>query len=339
MQELPEARDDEQRIVHADTEPDHRDQDRCDRVDVGQAGQDEEQQEGREQRGDRQRDRDQHGHERPEDDEQHDDRRQQAEDLRQPLLDWRELGFAVVLDGHAHRLDRLADGVLDGEDGLAVLVLDRLAELRLGVGDAAVVGERVLAERVAHALQTGVLSDGLELLRLQARDRLLDRRLALLRVEPLAFRCGEDDVQHAALLGRELGLEQVDRPLRVRSRNLELVAQFAPDRADEDDQEDDDAEPAGDDAPRMRGAGPRPVRQGAGGEPFMGCPPCHARVPNVGPHPRIPVSAGLMLSHALVLPSQYGFVLRDEPGPANSSVADTSGRARARARPRHASPF
>ena len=137
---------------------------------------------------DRQRDRDQHRHEGAEDDEQHDDRREQAEQLRRALLDGRELGLAVVLDRHAGRLDGLADGILHGDDRVAVLVLDRLIELRLGVGDAAVVGERVLAERIADALQPGLVVGGLELRRLEARDRLLDRRLALGRVEPLALR-------------------------------------------------------------------------------------------------------------------------------------------------------
>ena len=37
VEQLPEARDDEQRVVDADAEADHRDEDRRDRVDVGQA--------------------------------------------------------------------------------------------------------------------------------------------------------------------------------------------------------------------------------------------------------------------------------------------------------------
>ena len=57
---------------------------------------------------------------------QHDDRREQAEQLRGALLDRRELGLAVVLDGDAFGLDRLANGVLDSDDRLAVLVVDRL---------------------------------------------------------------------------------------------------------------------------------------------------------------------------------------------------------------------
>ncbi len=59
--------------------------------------------------------------ERAEDDQQHDERREQAEQLLRPLLDRRELGVAVELDRHAGRLDRLADGVLDGDDLVAIL--------------------------------------------------------------------------------------------------------------------------------------------------------------------------------------------------------------------------
>ena len=62
---------------------------------------------------------------------------------------------------------------------------------------------------------------------------LLDRRLALRRVEPLALGRGEDDVEDAALLGRELRLDQVGRPLRVGAGDLELVAQAAADGGDE----------------------------------------------------------------------------------------------------------
>ena len=143
MQELPEARDDEERVVDADPEADHRDEQRRDRVDVGQAGEDEEQEErGRDGR-QRERDRDRRRDEGAEDDEQDDERREQAEQLLRALLDRRELGVAVELDGDSGRLDRFADGVLDGDDGLAVLVVDDPVELGLRVGDPPVVRERV----------------------------------------------------------------------------------------------------------------------------------------------------------------------------------------------------
>jgi hypothetical protein len=204
VQELSEPRDDEQRVVDPHPQPDHRDEDRRDRVDVGQAGENEEQQERGHQRGDRERDRDQHRRERAEDDQQDDHRREQAERLGDALLDRRELRLAVVLDRHARRPDALPDGVLHRDHLVAVLVLDGVVELRLGVGDAAVVGERLLAERVADALEAGLAVPGLELGRLQARNRGRDSRAALGRVEPLAAGRGEDDVEDRALLGREL---------------------------------------------------------------------------------------------------------------------------------------
>ena len=236
MQELPEARDDEQRVVDPDSQPDHRDQDRRDRVDVGHAGQDEQQEERSRNGRDRERDRDHRGREGAEDDEQDDDRRQQAEGFRGPLLEGRELGFAVVLDPYAGGLDRLADGLLHRDDGVTVLVPDHPVELRLRIGDPSVVREGVLAEGIADALEAGLVLGRLELRSPELRNRALDRGLPLGGVEPLALGSGEDDVQDAALLGRELGLDQVGRFLGVRSRDLELVAQAAAHGPDEHDE-------------------------------------------------------------------------------------------------------
>ena len=148
---LPEARDDEERVVDADAEPDHRHEQRRDRVDVGEAGEDEEQEERRHERDDRERDRDRRRDERAEHDQQHDERGEQAEELLRALLDRRELGVAVELDDHAGRLDRLANGVLHGDDLRAVLLVDDAVELRLRVRDPAVLGERLVREGVADA--------------------------------------------------------------------------------------------------------------------------------------------------------------------------------------------
>ena len=112
MEELSEARHDEQRVVDPHPEPDHRHQDRSDRVDRRQAGEDEQEEERRHQRHDREHDRDQHRDERAEDDQEHDDRGEQPESLGDSLLERRELGLAVVLDGDARRLDRLTHGIL-----------------------------------------------------------------------------------------------------------------------------------------------------------------------------------------------------------------------------------
>ena len=72
-----------------------------------------------------------------------------------------------------------------------------------------------------------------ELIALEPRDGVLDRRLALGGVEPFPLGRGEDEVHDRTLLGRELFLDQVDRLLGVRPRNLELVLEAAADGADE----------------------------------------------------------------------------------------------------------
>ena len=154
---------------------------------------------------------------------------------------------------------------------VAVLRLDRLRELRLRVRDAPVVGERLLAERVADAVDARLVRRRSELRRLELRDRGLDGRLALWRVQPLALRRGEHEVQDGALLGRELRLDEVGRLLGVGARDLELVLQAATDGGDEHDERGDDAEPREDDAPRVRRARAHPVRETSGGQSFVCC--------------------------------------------------------------------
>ncbi len=123
---------------------------------------------------------------------------------------------------------------------------------------------------------------------------------ALGRVQPFALGRGEDEVQDAALLGGELGLDQVGRLLRVRARNLELVLQAAAERPDREDQERDDPDPAEDDTPRMRGARAHPAGEPARRETFVGCAPIpvgplvRGAFPRSGPSSHCPlVAAGL----------------------------------------------
>src|SRR6185295_14960786 len=111
----------------------------------------------------------------------------------------------------------------------------------------------------ADALDAGLALRGLELARLELRDGLLDRRLAFRRVEPLTGRGGEDEIQDRALLGGELRLDEVGCLLRVRARDLELVAQAATDGGDEGDEHDDDPDPGAHDTPRVGCAGPHPA--------------------------------------------------------------------------------
>ena len=158
-------------------------------------------------------------------------------------------------------VDRLADSILDGDDRLAILRVDHPVELGLRVRDAPVVGDRVLGERRLDALEARLVLRRLELRPAELRDRLVDRLLPLGRVEPLPRGSGKDDVQHAALLFGELGLDQVGRLLRVRARDLELVAEGSGERDGEDDEHGEDAEPRADDAPGVRRAAPHPAGQ------------------------------------------------------------------------------
>ena len=185
MQELAEPRDDEERVVDADTQPDHRHEQRGDRVDVGEPRQEEEEEERGRNGRDGERERDRRRHERPEDDEQHDERREQAEQLLRSLLERRELRVAVELHLHTGGLDRFADSLLDGHDGLAILLVDHPVELGLRVRDAPVVGDRVLGERRLDALETRGVFGRRELGAAESRDRLVDRLLPLGGVEPL----------------------------------------------------------------------------------------------------------------------------------------------------------
>jgi hypothetical protein len=163
VQKLPETGDDEQRVVDADAEADHRHEERRDRVDVGQSGEDEEQEEGGRDRRESERDRHRRRDEGAEDDEQHDERREQAEQFLRSLLDRRELGVAVELGRDPGRRDGLADGLLHRDDRVAVLFVDHAVELGLGIRDAAVVRERVIAERVPDTLDPCLVLAGLEL--------------------------------------------------------------------------------------------------------------------------------------------------------------------------------
>ena len=97
-------------------------------------------------------------------------------------------------------------------------------------------------------------------------------------VERLAFGRGEDDVEHGALLGRELGFDQVGGPLRVGAGDLELVAQTSPHGRDEEDEHDDDADPRRHDAPRVGGTVAHPAGEPAGRQPLV---PAHPTLGDV----------------------------------------------------------
>ena len=124
-------------------------------------------------------------------------------------------------------------------------------------------------ERIADALDPGLVLGGRELVRLEPAMASLDRLAPLGRVERLALGRGEDEVEHGALLGRELRLDQVGRSLRVRARDRELVLETSPDPDDENDQEDDDPAPGQEHSPRVRGARPHPACQCSRGQALV----------------------------------------------------------------------
>ena len=217
----------------------------------------------------RERDRDGGGDERPEDEQEDDERREEPEKLLRPLLDRRELRVAVELDDDPGGRHRLAHGVLYRDDPRSVRGLDDVRELGLRVRDPPVLGEGALAERVADAVDADLVPARSELRRLELRDGVLDRRFPLGRVETLALGRREDQVQHRALLGGELGLDEIRRLLRVRARDLELVLQASADGRDEQDEDGDDPHPAEDHLPRVVGAPAHPAREAAGRESFV----------------------------------------------------------------------
>ena len=119
--------------------------------------------------------------------------------------------------------------------------------------DAAVVGQLIGAGRkrirdVRRVL--GILGERV-LRSVAGREHPPDRSGARRCVEALAGRRGDHDAQRGSLLPAELGIDQVDRLLRVRARDLEVVDELAVERRVEPDQHDEDATPRGDHPPRM----------------------------------------------------------------------------------------
>ena len=245
MQRLTEAREDEQRVVDAHAEADHRGEDRRDRVEVGEAGSDGEDREAEGHREDREEDRDQRGQQRAEDDQQDDDRHANANQLGGTLLRLLLYGPSGVGD-----LDRATGGgrcrgVLEIRDHVGGEVPALPVELHVNEADVALRRDRatVLRKRVACARHT---IDGLG-----GSDHLVNGRLVL-RVGELAIGV-EDDRGGVACAGRELLLQEISRLLRVGVRNRELVLQLTAERRRGGEDADDDQHPDADRAPRVGG--------------------------------------------------------------------------------------
>ena len=256
MQRLSEARDYEQRVVDPDADSDHRDEDRRDRVEVGQVRQEEEQREGREHGDAGEQDRHARGDERPEDDQQHDQRDQDAERLAGSLLRRRLIGIARVLGTDASLAQPGRHVVLERDDLAARELEAVLGELHLGVADARV-GLRealiVVGERAADI--------GDVLLLAGQPQRVVEGGPTLRRVE-LAAVCREDDLQDRAVARAELGLEDVCRLLRIRARDHELVLERALERAEREETDQDEQEETAEHGPlRMSRLSARNARE------------------------------------------------------------------------------
>ncbi len=137
-------------------------------------------------------------------------------------------------------------------------------ELRLRVGDAPVVGDRVLAERIADALESRPCPRW-------ARTRPIWSRAIASSIA--ARRSGVSSCSPSGAAKTTLSTPPCSAANSASIRSVAFCVsdpgisnssrRLPADRPDEDDQEGDDADPRDDDAPRMRGARTRPARERA----------------------------------------------------------------------------
>ena len=156
------------------------------------------------------------GEQRPERDREHEDGDDHAERLADRRLGLDRRGGPAVLDLRRRAAGGCRDRV--GLRGGHVGLHDR--ELQVRVSDPAVLGDGAGLERVGRRRDGGHAGEAL--------DGLLDRRL----VDRLALGRGEHDAAGRAVgVGlRHVALDQLDRRLGLRARDLELVRERALER-------------------------------------------------------------------------------------------------------------
>ena len=314
MERLSEARDDEQRVVDAHAYPDHRDEDRRDRVEVGEVREQVQQAERRSDRQAREQDRHAGRDDRAEHDQQHDQRDADAEQLARALLGRRLLGVTRELGVDAGRCQRRLHLVFELDDLGAVEDEAVLRELHLGVADVrlglreplVVVGER------ARDL-------GRELLGAGARERARDGRAPLRRVELAALGI-EDDLQDRAVALAELGGEEVRRLLGVRARDRELVLERAVQRTERQEIDDDENEQA----TEHRSLGVRGLRGGDAGKPARRSTPLPVVGGRVVVSHAVPSCAAAAAAPLLVEPVVQRAGGRNPSGPAHVNAVHPS---------------
>ena len=253
MEELSEARDDEQRVVDPHPEPDHRHEDLGDGVEVSQPRGEEQDEKCAEHRGDREEQRDHRRDERAEQHHQDHEGGDEPDDVAQTLGRRGALGLTRELDLHARSVRDRAQLIFHGDDARPGQLEPGLVVLHVEVGDLATVGQllRPGAQRVRDRDDIGrVLGEGA--LRGSARDEhAVNRGGVRFAVERLPVLRRHHDPQRGTLLAAELGGDQVGRLLGVRARDLEVVDQLAVEGCVQPDQDDENRDPREDDAPRM----------------------------------------------------------------------------------------
>ncbi len=248
------AGDDEQGVVDADAEADHRaerDREVGHRHHVGQQGDDPRAERHAEQR---HADRQAHREHRTEGDDQDDDREREADQFRLRRLELAE-GLTTDLDlepvdlGRRHRL--AASGVRQfgfgqrfdlAPDLLRAHLADRLVEVEAGVGDQAgrvSLGCDEPALLALHAVGAGHVDavDGIDLV-----EQCGHRRLHLGVVDAL-IGLEHDGAGDAAAEPAEVLVERVEAVLRLRVGDREGAARFGADRADRAEHDDQHGEP------------------------------------------------------------------------------------------------
>ena len=239
---------------------------------LGEPGEDEEQDERRRDGEERERDRDRGRNERAKDEEQHDERGEEAEELLRPLLDRRELGVAVELGGNACGLDPFTHGVLDRDHLGPVLRLDDAVELRLRVGDPPVVGERVCLENGSPTLSSPTLSP------LGANSEVLSCAIAS---SIAALRSGVSSRSPSGAAKTRLSTQPCSDANSDSMRSVAFCVsepgisnssfRLPPTVATSTISPASDREPGDDDAPGVVRAGAHPTRECAGRKSFVRC--------------------------------------------------------------------
>ena len=244
LQVLAMAGDDEQRVVDADTEPDHRRDRRRHGADVDEARDDRDQSDTGREADERDADRQSHRDDRAEREQQHDRGDEQADELLSAELGLHGFGREVATQLHAHHVGavHLGGRVLEPAERRCADVVRGHVVLHIRVRDATVGCPLEAADRI----DVGLLRD--------VGERGVDRGGGL-RVRECARLRREHELRGGAGGGGEVALEYVQRGLGLDSRRFERVRRLAPAQRAEGDDADGTDDPREDDEAAAAHAG------------------------------------------------------------------------------------